>query len=272
MNVLSEAPVASSDWWRDFFDPVVGDVLFADKMEHAGTEVEHIIRRTNAKPPAEVLDLACGVGRHSLVFAAHGFTVTGLDYSQPFLRAARRRARDAGLKIRFVQGDMKDLGSHFADDRFDLIVSLFNSFGYFERRRDNTTTLRAVHRVLRPGGAFVINTLNAAGVARRLKQPVAFRYEPLPNVQVTDASRYDARRKKTYADWTIVDARRPKARVFRRSVCQHVYSHAELTRLLTATGFRIGEIWSSWAGDRFDAAKSWDQTIVARKPAGVGRM
>lgn len=263
MIAVPRAP--SREWWRGFFNPIVGDVMFAAKAEQSEIEVEHIIKQTKVKPPADVLDLACGVGRHSLPFAARGFTVTGLDYSRPFLREASRNARKAGLRIRFVQGDMKELGAHFADHRFDLVVSLFNSFGYFERRHDDARVLRAVHRVLRPGGAFVINTLNAAGVARRLRHPVSFEYEPLPNLYVTDASRYDPRRKQTYGDWTIVDARRPKPRTFRRSVRQNVYSHAELRRLLIAAGFAIEKTWGPWSGDRFDPNKSWDQTIVTRK-------
>lgn len=271
MNALSGALPAASDWWRDFFASVVGEAMFASKAEESEIEVEHIIKQTKLEPPADVLDLACGVGRHSLVFAARGFAVTGLDYSRPFLREARRSARNAGLKIRFVRGDMKDLGSHFANERFDLVVSLFNSFGYFGRRRDDVRTLQAVHRVLRPGAALVINTLNRSGVARRLKRPVTYAYQPLPNVHVTDASRYDPRRNQTYGDWTILDARGPKVRIFRRSVRQHVYSHADLRQLLIATGFRIEKTWGPWSGNRFNPHKSWDQTILARKRARPAR-
>lgn len=257
--------VAADDWWRDFFQPLVGEAMFTAKEEQSRIEVDHILARTGLAPPAEVLDLACGVGRHALVFATRGFSVTGLDYSAPFLRAARRNARAAGLRIRFVQADMKEIGAQFPAARFDLVVSLFNSFGYFARRRDDARMLHAVHRVLRPGGALVINTLNRAGVARRLKQPMTYVYEPVPDVQVTDASRYDPQRRQTRADWTIVDARGRKPRIFRRSVRQHVYSHADLRRLLVATGFAIETIWGPWSGDPFEPKTSWDQTLVARK-------
>jgi ubiquinone/menaquinone biosynthesis C-methylase UbiE len=52
-------------------------------------------------------------------------------------------------------------------------VSLHNSFGYFDSRRDDFKMLKEVYRVLRPGGAFVINTLNGGGVAKRLKTPIS---------------------------------------------------------------------------------------------------
>jgi SAM-dependent methyltransferase len=256
---------AARDWWRGFFTPIVGEVMFVSKAGQTEREVERVIRQSKAEMSLPVLDLACGVGRHSLIFAKRGFKVTGLDYSRPYLREARKLARRAGAAIRFVRGDMKDLRAHFASNEFGLVVSLFNSFGYFGSRRDDVRMLKAVHRVLKPGGAFVVNTLNGDGVARRLKSPISFGSEPLPNVFMIEAARYDARKRLTFNHWTIVDARRAKARIFRHSFRQNVYSHAELRTLLNAAGFTIEKAWGMLPGGRFAASKSWHQTIVARK-------
>ena len=59
---------------------------------------------------------------------------------------------------------------------------------------------------------MVINTLNGDGVAKRLKTPTSMGREPLPNVFMIDTARYDVRKRQTFNGWTIVDARRPKAR------------------------------------------------------------
>lgn len=240
--------------------------MFLPKGRQSDAEFRQVIRKTKAKAPMAVLDLACGVGRHALIFAKHGFKVTGLDYSEPYLQQARVAARKAGAEIRFIHGDMKDLRPYFAANEFGLVVSLFNSFGYFGSRRDDFKMLKAVHRVLRPGDAFVINTLNGAGVAKRLKTPISWGHEPLPNVFMIDAARYDVRRRQTVANWTIIDTRRPKARVSRQDFRQNVYSHAELKRLLIAAGFRIETTWGMLLGGPFNSGKSWHQTIVARKP------
>jgi len=258
--------VALKDWWRSFFDPLIGEVMFVPKGRQSDREVEQVIRRSRTKAPRSVLDLACGVGRHSLLFAARGFKVTGLDYSKPFLRAARLAARKAGQDIRFVHGDMKNLKRCFAPSEFDMVVSLFNSFGYFGARRDDVKTLKGVYRVLRPGGSFVLNTLNGAGVAKRLKRPNSFGHEPIPNVFVIDAPTYDVRKKQTLSKWTIIDARRAKVRILRRHFRQNVYSHAELKRLMTAVGFEVEATWGTLAGGSFDPRSSWHQTILARKP------
>ena len=95
MKGLGSQGSASRDWWRGFFTPIVGEVMFVPKAGQTEIEVERVIRQTKAKTSLPVLDLACGVGRHSLIFAKRGFKVTGLDYSRPYLREARKIARRA---------------------------------------------------------------------------------------------------------------------------------------------------------------------------------
>ena len=266
MATKAAAPVAKN-WWRDFFVPAVGEIMFAPKVGQSETEVEQVIRRSRAKPPLPVLDLACGIGRHSLVFARRGFDVTGFDYSKPFLKQAQESARAARLKIGFVRGDMRTLNRHFAPNTFGLVVCLYTSFGYFARRDDDLKVLRGVHRVLRPGGALVVNTVNGAGVRKRLRTPVSLGSEPLPNVFVVDHARYDRRSRQTMTTWTIIDARRARHRIVRKSFRVNVYSHGELKKLLKTAGFRIETAWGMLPGGRFDPRKTWHQTILARKPS-----
>ena len=244
----------------------MGEVMFAPKAGAAEREVRQIVKQSKAKPPLAVLDLACGIGRHSLAFAARGYEVTGIDYSKPFLRDARRNANAARQAIRFVRGDMRNLKPHFAADTFDLAICLYTSFGYFDRRSDDLKTLRAVYRVLRPGGAFVINTVNGAGVLTRLRSPISLGIEPLPDVFVIDQARYDKRNRRTISTWTVIDARRSRSRVIRKMVRVNVYTHAELKALLARAGFRVETAWGMLEGGRFDPRKTWHQTILARKP------
>jgi ubiquinone/menaquinone biosynthesis C-methylase UbiE len=261
----SKQQAAAPDWWRGFFEPLVAEVMFVPRAGRSEAEVAQVIRQSKARAPLNVLDLACGVGRHSLIFAAQGFNVTGLDFSKPYLREARKAARKAGHDIRFVHGDIRHLRQHFAFGGFDLVVSMFNSFGYFRHRRDDFRVLKEVYRTLAPGGALVLNTLNGEGVARRLKQPKSIGHEPLPNVIMIDAAQYDVRKKETNTQWTIVDARRARAKVVRHSFRQNIYSHPELKRLLRAAGFEVERTWGQLEGGRFDPRTSWSQTIVARK-------
>jgi ubiquinone/menaquinone biosynthesis C-methylase UbiE len=266
MKNLGGEPSHPKDWWREFFQPITAEIMFVPKIGQTEREVAQVLRQTRAKTPLDVLDLACGTGRHAMVFAARGFTVTGLDYSHAYLREARKTARKIRASVRFVHGDMRQLRPHFAANSFGMVVSLFNSFGYFDHRRDDFQTLKAINRVLKPGGWLVVNTLNEAGVARRLKKPISSGREPLSQVIMVDAAQYDRAARRTTCRWTIVDARRPKAAIFRKSFTQNVYSHAEMKNLLRAAGFSIEKTWGVLSGGPFDARKSWHQTIAARKP------
>jgi SAM-dependent methyltransferase len=105
----------------------------------------------------QVLDLACGPGRHAASLARRGARVVGLDLSRTLLSAAR----EAGAE-RLVRADMR--GLPFRDAAFDAVLNLFTSFGYFEEDAEHAAVLREVARVLRPGGRFVLDFLNAPAV------------------------------------------------------------------------------------------------------------
>ena len=76
----------------------------------------------------EILDLACGFGRHANRLAALGHTVTGIDLTPGFLEIARQDAEKRNVEVKYQQGDMR--GITF-DDKFDRVMLLFTSFGYF---------------------------------------------------------------------------------------------------------------------------------------------
>jgi SAM-dependent methyltransferase len=104
-------------------------------------------------PAQQILDLACGGGRHSLAMARHGAEVTGLDVGPAAIAAARRRAARAGLSATFVQGDVRHLAFEAA---FDAVTLLFGCFTEMTRD-DAQACLHGVAHSLRPGGWFVLD-------------------------------------------------------------------------------------------------------------------
>lgn len=146
------------DWWDGYFDERFIDLYrgFLTK-ERTWREVRGLREIVPVQPPAEVLDLACGWGRHSVALAKHGYRVTGVDWSETLLRAARKRAEAAHVEVDFVRGDMRE---PVAEGRFDLALSLFSSLGYFLSDEEDLRVLRAVHAALKPGGWFVLETMH----------------------------------------------------------------------------------------------------------------
>lgn len=101
---------------------------------------------------ARILDCPCGQGRHAHLLAEAGFDVDALDYSKHLLEVAKKRGTSRTL--RYTQGDMRKLPARWTG-RFDAVVNLFTSFGFFDEPRDDLTVLEQFARVLKPGGVLV---------------------------------------------------------------------------------------------------------------------
>jgi ubiquinone/menaquinone biosynthesis C-methylase UbiE len=138
-------------------------------------------RLAGCEPGADILDAPCGYGRHAIPLAQAGFRVVGADRSQVLLDEARRR----GAEFELVQADYRELP--FPGDRFDAVLNLFSALGYTGKEGD-TQALREFHRVLRPGGRLVVETMHRDRLVR-IFQPR--RWERLPQGYLLEESRFD---------------------------------------------------------------------------------
>ncbi|MDQ2889342.1 MAG: methyltransferase domain-containing protein [Gemmatimonadota bacterium] len=150
-----------SEWFTRWFGREYLD-LYPHRDEREARAVVRMIR--NIAPPQPggmALDLACGSGRHTRSLCNHIWTA-GLDLSMEMLQVAHSESS----RIPYVRGDMRALP--FAPDAFELVVNLFTSFGYFSSDDENRVVLAEVSRVLRHGGVFVLDYLNADHVRETL--------------------------------------------------------------------------------------------------------
>ncbi|NUO62502.1 MAG: methyltransferase domain-containing protein [Gemmatimonadaceae bacterium] len=99
-----------------------------------------------------MLDVPCGQGRHAHLLAEAGFDVDGLDYSVDLLERAKRRG--TGPRLRYTRGVMRRLPARWTR-RFDAVLNLFTSFGFFIDPNDDARVIQEFARVLKPGGVLV---------------------------------------------------------------------------------------------------------------------
>jgi SAM-dependent methyltransferase len=121
----------------------------AESMRESG---EALVKQLDITNGLEVLDLGCGDGTTALPAAALGANVLGVDIATNLVDTGNRRAQALGLiNCRFEEGDASDLHG-IADDRFDLVVSIFGAM--FAPKPFDVAT--EVVRVTRPGGRIVM--------------------------------------------------------------------------------------------------------------------
>jgi SAM-dependent methyltransferase len=154
-----------AEWWQSYFDDqylLEYEPLFT--LERDRREVTRLIEVLGLPSGARILDVPCGQGRHAHLLAEAGFDVDGLDYSRDLL--ARAKARGTGARLRYTRGDMRTLPARWTG-RFDAVLNLFTSFGFFGEPSDDRRVLAEFARVLTPGGVLVWHGGNRDGVMAR---------------------------------------------------------------------------------------------------------
>ncbi|MEO0821068.1 MAG: bifunctional 2-polyprenyl-6-hydroxyphenol methylase/3-demethylubiquinol 3-O-methyltransferase UbiG [Pseudomonadota bacterium] len=107
-----------------------------------------------------VLDLGCGGGFLAEALARRGAAVTGIDPAEGAIASAKRHAAAEGLEIRYETGVGEALP--FEDASFDAVVCV----DVLEHVADLDRVVAEIARVLRPGGWFCYDTINATLMAR----------------------------------------------------------------------------------------------------------
>ncbi len=223
------------NWYEKTFGSRYLD-LYSHRDESEARSVLALIRHAAAPlggPPLRVLDLACGAGRYSRLLAAEGHWVTGLDLSGELLR----RAVESGSQAAFIRADMRAVPFRGA---FDLALSMFTSFGYFDSDRENAAVLAELSGALRAGGVFLIDFMNRPQVLATLRLSDSFE---------RDGVRVSSRR------WISPDRRRVEKEVLverpdgvteRYSESVRLFSRPEMEAMLEAAGLEVGEVFGDY--------------------------
>ena len=123
-------------------------------------QVEFIEKAVPLKPHHKILDLACGYGRHSILLAKKGYSVTGYDLSSDYIDQARQEAEKDDVKVTFERADMRSLD---VSERFDVLISFSTSLAFYEDEVNKDIFYR-IYRALRPDGVFLFDQANISWV------------------------------------------------------------------------------------------------------------
>lgn len=218
-------------------------ILFPkQRWEKTQEEVTNIISLLKIDPSASILDLCCGPGRHSLELARRGFSLTGVDRTKSYLEKARKQAETEGLKVEFIQEDMR---SFCKPNTFEVAINLFTSFGYFEEIKDDKKVIKNVYLSLKNKGVFLIDIMGKEVLARVFCER---NWHEVDNNIVLEE-------RKICKNWSWIDNRWILIKDGKKEeykISHRIYSAVELTALLNECGFNPIDVYGDLNGEPYD--------------------
>ncbi len=143
-------------WWEDLFNDDFIRTMPKFTPAQVAAEVDFIEDSLGVARGGSLLDLGCGTGRQAVELSRRGYAVVGFDLSLAMLARAGEEAQEQNQKINFVQGDMREMTF---EEAFDGIYCWGSTFGYFEEEK-NAHVISKVHKALRQGGQFLLDTVS----------------------------------------------------------------------------------------------------------------
>ena len=244
-------------WYEEVFDEDYLRTLPFMTAEQTLREVNFI--KASLEPPegGEILDVACGYGRHSIELAQRGLKITGIDLSLPLLIRAADESQRRALSVNFVHADMREMSF---DNQFDGACCMMTSFGYFDEET-NLKVAQGIFKALKPGGRLLIDAINRDYVVADLPTRVWWEGDGCVVLEEVDfsfnTSRISVRRSVVFQD----------GRQIEQDISIRAYSLHELGRLFRQAGFRVTEVSGSLATrGHFFGATSRNLLVLCEKP------
>jgi SAM-dependent methyltransferase len=231
-------------WFEDdTFWETWGPWLFSQpRMEHAAKELDGMLGLLQLAPGAHILDLGCGVGRHSVELARRGFKVTGVDRTTSYLKQARERAVKENLEIEFIHSDMR---AFMRPEAFETVINMFTTFGYFEDINDDRKVVKNMYDSLKPGGVFIIDTHGKETLAKIFQKHNWEEHEGVFVLQDHMVSQ----------NWSWMKNRwimfRDGERI-EHTVSHRLYAGSEMAALLNEGGFSRVDVYGGSDGRPYD--------------------
>ena len=241
-------------WYKDWFNSEHYIKVYSHRDE---TEAEKLVALITKiiilQPGSSVLDMACGSGRHAISFAKMGFDVTAVDLSELLISEARKNALETGVKIDFV---LSDLLEYKTSKRFDLVLNLFTSLGYFENDEENFSVIKKAYALLNQGGYFVLDYFNKDYLLKNLIPTTIFSENGFRITQNRSIEGTRIVKQITIENDGSVEE-------FYESV--RLYDYEEILNYIKKAGFATIKQYGDYFGNNYDRESSSRLIIIAAK-------
>ncbi|MDQ6800270.1 MAG: class I SAM-dependent methyltransferase [Acidobacteriota bacterium] len=224
-----------NNWYQDFFNGTAVDFWMAAAPP---PDDDIAFLRSLFTDGSEILDVACGAGRHAIPLARAGYRVTGVDISADFLERGRRAS---DVAIEWHQRDMRDLPWK---GRFDGAICFGNSFGYVGRA-GTRASIASIAGAIKPGARFVLDIGSIAeSILPSLQQR---RWIAVGDILFLSSATYDVNESRLDVEYTFIrgNARETK------SAHTSIFTTGELREMFDVCGLVVESMLASPKGEPF---------------------
>lgn len=220
--------------------------------QEAAIFLDRLLQKIRVPIGSRILDLACGRGRHSRFLHSRGMQVHGVDLSPRSIQEANLLS-SVGLSF-----ELRDMRIPWSRPEFDLALSLFTSFGYFDTDEENGQVLETLRSAVHANGWVVLDFFNSQKVLndlveeekeqRQIEAYTFYTHKWADNGSVKKEIRVHS----SEQDWQFSERVR-------------AYSLSELILMSERAGLELKQIWGNYSLEAYDKDIS-DRCILLMTP------
>ena len=228
-------------WFQSWFDTSYYHILYKNRNDdEAQRFISNLVEYLNIAKDQKILDLACGKGRHAIFLNRLGYDVTGVDLSKQNIDKANLHSND---RLKFLIHDMRKP----MKSKFDVVLNMFTSFGYFDSLEDDLKVIIAIRKSLKVNGTGVIDFMNIHNVINTLVPQSSAVIQGI-NFQIKRTFDGDFIKKSIQ----VKDGK--QVRNFEERV--RAYSNKDFIKMLSKNGLQVINCFGSYDLDAFDQKTS----------------
>ena len=236
--------------FASYYDAIYNQIV---DYETQTTYIEKILDNFSKRKIESILDVACGTGNHTFIFAKRGYQATGIDLSSDMIAVAKGKlqtSKERAVNLpEFYEMDMRDI--RFQRDesgkKFDAAIVMFGGFGYLLESEDVIRFFNSAKRNLEKEGLLLLEFWQTTGVHSQASTKPGYlswvRAEDGDRVIIRlDTNKYDAQSSTSQVlfDFYVLDKeKRQLIDSFSETHVLKPYSISGMRNLLERSGFDV---------------------------------
>ena len=240
------------NWFKDWFASEEYNSVYNHRDENDAKKlIDLILSNVSLNENSLILDAACGRGRHLNYLSSLKLNAIGFDLSMQFLLQAKKNS--FGVNTSIFRADIREVCFR---KKFDLVLNLFTSFGYFEMDEENFRFIKKAYSFLNDKGYYILDYLNKNYLVQNLI-PYTKRLIGSSVLEEFREITNDRVKKR------IIIEREGSKKIFHESV--KLYSKDFLLEQFISFGYSYFKLFGDYDGNPYDEFKSERLIMILQK-------